>query len=109
MGSGNCGWDPATLEAAITKFFEELAGRDFVLEQGTPYKVTVQGKDGLAADFAGHIGREPVAGQVLAFSPVEGKIFLALGMVTTDPAEQNWAQTGQALFQKILDTVTFGP
>jgi hypothetical protein len=100
---------PATLEDAVAKFFDELAARDFVLEHGDPYKVTAHGKDGLAADFTGHIGKQQVAGQVLVYSPIAGKVFLGLGMNSTDPAEQNWEQTGRALFQKILDTVTFGP
>ena len=100
---------PATLEDAIAKFYDELATRDFVLEHGDPYKLAFQGKDALASDFTGHLGKEPVAGEVLVFSPVAGKVFLGLGMISGDPAEQNWEQTGRALFQKILDTVTFGP
>jgi len=99
----------ALLEDAVAKFFDELAARDFELEHGDPYNVTIQGKDGLASDFTGKIGQEPVAGEVLVFSPTKGKVFLGLGMATTDPAEQNWAQTGRALFQQILGTVTFGP
>jgi hypothetical protein len=99
----------AVLQDALAKFFDELAARDFVLQHGDPYKLTVNGKDALAADFTGKIGQEPVAGQVIVFSPVAGKVFLAVGMAGSGQVEQVWAQTGHALFEKLLGTVTVGP
>jgi hypothetical protein len=96
-----------TIESFLGKYLAEMASRGGSFEQGEPYEIVIDGKNGIAVDFSGSFLDNPVTGKAVAVSPGEDFIVFGLGMSLLTGRENGWAESGSMIFETIIDSINF--
>jgi hypothetical protein len=96
-----------TLQSFLGKYLAEMAARGGSFQQGEPYEIVVDGKNGLAIDFSGNFLDNPVAGKAVAVSPGEDFIVFGLGMSLLNERKNGWTASGSMIFETILKSIHF--
>jgi len=96
-----------TLQSFLEKYLAEMETRGGDFEQGQPYKIIIDGKNGLAIDFSGKFLDNPVTGKAVAVSPGKDFIVFGLGMSLLNQHENAWAESGNMIFGTILESMHF--
>jgi hypothetical protein len=96
-----------TLQSFLGKYLSEMETRGGDFDQGQPYEIVVDGKNGLAIDFSGHFLDNPIAGKAIAVSPGRDFIIFGLGMSLLNLHQNGWAESGSTNFETILHSIHF--
>jgi hypothetical protein len=96
-----------TLQSFLGKYLAEMASRGGSFDQGEPYEIVIDDKNGLAIDFSGSFLDNPVTGKAVAVSPGEDFIVFGLGMSLLNEHENGWDESGSMIFENILDSIDF--
>ena len=96
-----------TLQSFLGKYLTEMTARGGSFQQGEPYRIVIDGQDGLAIDFSGSFLDHPIAGKAIAVSPGKDFIIFGLGMSLLNGHENGWSESGSAIFETILESIDF--
>lgn len=96
-----------TIQSFLGKYLAEMASRGGSFDQGEPYEIVIDGRDGIAIDFSGSFLDNPVTGKAVAVSPGEDFIVFGLGMSLLNRRKNGWTDSGSPTFETILDSINF--
>ena len=80
-----------TIQSFLGKYLAEMASRGGSFNQGEPYEIVIDGRNGMAIDFSGSFLDNPVTGKAVAVSPGEDFIVFGLGMSLLNQRKNGWA------------------
>lgn len=96
-----------TIQSFLGKYLAEMEARGGTFEQGEPYEIIIDGKNGLAIDFSGSFLDHPITGKAVAVSPGKDFIVFGLGMSLLSVHKNGWIESGSTIFETILESIHF--
>lgn len=91
------------LEEVLAGFIQAVSNDAGEITAGEAYPVTIDGKEGIAADISGLFLGEAISGSITIVSPDESLILLAYGLAVNG----RWEGEGAPLFDAVMDSISF--
>jgi hypothetical protein len=94
-----------SLEAGLMNFMQAMLQDISDLSSSEPETDTVNGQEGLAADFQGTLGNDAISGRLLYFNNDSLQFLVVMGF----SLQQDWEQNGVQAYETMLATIELFP